>query len=112
MIPHITFQLYSCCFCGDFTNFELFCKCIKTTDFEELDSWLALLTEKLTGPVDIADSMDVSLSKLLKMVKGRETWDAAVHGVMESGTTEQLNNNYLGGLLKELIKGIKNIMII
>ena len=44
-------------------------KCIKTIDFEELDSWLALLTEKLTGQIDIADSMDVSLSKLLKMVK-------------------------------------------
>ena len=32
----------------------------------------------------IADSMDMSLSKLWEMVKGREVWHAAVHGVSES----------------------------
>ena len=35
----------------------------------------------------------MSLSKLWKMVKDRETWHAAIHGVTESDMTEWLNNN-------------------
>ena len=31
-------------------------------------------------------SMDMNLSKLLEMVKGREAWCAAVHGVLKSQT--------------------------
>ena len=32
----------------------------------------------------IADSMDMSLSKLRDMVKDRKVWHAAVHGVAKS----------------------------
>ena len=38
----------------------------------------------------IPDSMDMSLSKLWEMVKDREAWRAAVHGITKSRT--QLSN--------------------
>ena len=34
----------------------------------------------------ITDSMDMNLSTLREIVKDREAWRAAVHGVTESGT--------------------------
>ena len=41
----------------------------------------------------ITNSMDMSLSKLREMLKARATWCVAGHGVAESRTWQQLNNN-------------------
>ena len=41
----------------------------------------------------IIGSMNMSLSKLLEIVKDREAWQAAMHWVAESDMNERLNNN-------------------
>jgi len=42
---------------------------------------------------DIIDSVDISLSKVLEMVKDREAWHAAVRRVTESDMTKWLSSN-------------------
>ena len=45
---------------------------------------------------NITDSMDMNLNKLLEMVKYREAWHAAVHGVAKSQTRlSQTQQNHM-----------------
>ena len=55
----------------------------------------------------ITNSMDMSVSKLQELVMDREAWRAAVHGITESDTNEQLTD--WGN--REIILGEENVCL-
>ena len=60
----------------------------------KIEGWRRRGRQRVRWLEGIANSMDMRLSTLQEMVTDREAWRAAVHGVAELYTPDQLNNSF------------------